>query len=110
VSTNRALAEAFAANARTLGRQMKPRRAGDTHGSTDMGNVTSLVPGIHPFLSITDGPVAGHSIAFAAAARTPQALETMHVAAKALAMTAIDVLRDEKLRARAKEAFDGQRR
>lgn len=110
VSTNRALAEAFAANARTLGRQMKPRRAGDTHGSTDMGNVTSIVPGIHPFLSITDGPVAGHSIEFAAAARTPQALETMHVAAKALAMTAIDVLRDEKLRVRAKEAFDGQRR
>ncbi|MGH2492329.1 MAG: M20 family metallopeptidase [Candidatus Limnocylindria bacterium] len=110
VSTNRPLADAFAANARTLGREMKPRRAGDTHGSTDMGNVTSIVPGIHPFLSITDGPVAGHSIEFAAAARTPQALETMHVAAKALAMTAIDVIRDEKLRARAKEAQGGQRR
>lgn len=109
VSTNRPLAEAFSANARTLGREMKPRRPGDTHGSTDMGNVTSVVPGIHPFLSITDGPVAGHSIEFAAAARTPQALETMHVAAKALAMTAVDVLRDEKLRARAKEAFDGHR-
>lgn len=110
VSTNRPLAEAFAANARTLGREMKPRRPGDTHGSTDMGNVTSIVPGIHPFLSITDGPVAGHSIEFAAAARTPQGLETMHFAAKALAMTAIDVLRDETLRVRAKEAFDGQRR
>jgi len=109
VSTNRPLAEAFAANAKTLGRQMKPRRPGDTHGSTDMGNVTSLVPGIHPFLSITDGPVAGHSTEFAAAARTPQALETMHVAAKALAMTAIDVLRDDTLRIRAREAFDGHR-
>jgi amidohydrolase len=109
VSTNRPLAEAFAANAKTLGREMKPRRHGDTHGSTDMGNVTSIMPGIHPFLSITDGPVAGHSTEFAAAARTPLALETMHVAAKALAMTAIDVLRDDKLRVRAKEAFDGQR-
>lgn len=107
VSTNRPLAEAFAANARALGRELQSRRPGDTHGSTDMGNVTSIVPGIHPFLSITDGPVAGHSIAFAAASRTPQALETMHVAAKALAMTAIDVLRDDKLRVRAKEAFDG---
>jgi amidohydrolase len=109
VSTNRPLAEAFAENAKALGRQMKPRRPGDTHGSTDMGNVTSIVPGIHPFLSITDGPVAGHSTEFAAAAHTPQALETMHVAAKALAMTAIDVLSDDKLRARAKEAFVGQR-
>ena len=109
VSTNRPLAEAFAANAKTLGREMKPRRIGDTHGSTDMGNVTSIVPGIHPFMSITDGPVAGHSTEFAAAARTPQALATMHLAAKALAMTAIDVLRDDKLRVRAKEAFDAQR-
>jgi len=32
------------------------------------------------------------------------------VAAEALAITAIDVLRDEKLCVRAKEAFDGQRR
>jgi amidohydrolase len=107
VSTNRPLADAFAANAKDLGRQMKPRRPGDTHGSTDMGNVTSIVPGIHPFLSITDGPVPGHSVEFAAAACTPRALETMHVAAKALAMTAIDVLRDDKLRIRAREAFDG---
>jgi len=110
VKTNRPLAEAFAANATTLGRKMNARRPGDTHGSTDMGNVTSIVPGIHPFLSITDGPVPGHSIAFAAAAATPQALETMRVAAKALAMTAIDALTDPALVMRAKEAFDGHRR
>ena len=110
VSTNRPLAEAFSANARALGRDMKPRRPGDTHGSTDMGNVTSIVPGIHPFLSITDGPVPGHSIEFAAAAATPQAQETMHVAAKALAMTAIDALTDPSLVKRAKEAFHGHRR
>lgn len=109
VSTNRPLAEAFAANAKALGRTMNARRPGDTHGSTDMGNVTSLVPGIHPFLSITDGPVPGHSIAFAAAAATPRALETMRVAAKALAMTAIDALADPSLVKRSKEAFDGHR-
>jgi metal-dependent amidase/aminoacylase/carboxypeptidase family protein len=109
VSTNRPLAEAFAANARVLGRQLLPRRAGETHGSTDMGNVTTVVPGIHPFLSITDGPVAGHSTEFAAAARTAKALDTLHVAAKALAMTALDVLGDPALRTRAKEAFDVQR-
>jgi hypothetical protein len=75
-----------------------------------MGNVTSLVPGIHPFLAITEGPVPGHSIAFASAAATPLALETMHVAAKALAMTAADALTDPALTRRAKEAFDGIRR
>ncbi len=106
VNTNRPLADAFAANARALGREMQSRRPGDTHGSTDMGNVTSIVPGIHPFLSITDGPVPGHSIEFAAAAATPRALDTMRVGAKALAMTALDVFADAGLRRRAREAFD----
>jgi amidohydrolase len=109
VTTNRPLAEAFSANAGSLGRVMNTRRLGDTHGSTDMGNVTTIVPGIHPFLSITNGPVAGHSIAFAAAAATPQAQDTMRFAAKALAMTAVDALTDRALLSRAKEAFDGHR-
>lgn len=108
VSTNRPLAEAFAENAHALGRTMQPRRPADTHGSTDMGNVTTAIPGIHPFLSITDGPVPGHSTAFTEAARTPLALETMRVAAKALAMTALDVLTDSALLKRVKEAHDGR--
>src|SRR2546427_137083 len=91
VRTTRPLAEAFSANAGSLGRSLQPRRPADTHGSTDMGNVSTVVPGIHPFLAITPGPVPGHSIEFAAAAATPRALETMRVAAKALAMTALDV-------------------
>ncbi len=110
VTTNRPLAEAFAENVRTLGRTMQPRRPADTHGSTDMGNVTTVIPGIHPFLSITDGPVPGHSIAFTDAARAPRALETMHVAAKALAMTALDVLTEPALLKRAKEAHGNERR
>jgi amidohydrolase len=109
VSTNAPLADAFSANARALGRIMNTRRPGDTHGSTDMGNVTSLVPGIHPFLTITDGPVPGHSVEFAAAAGMPKAQETMRFAAKALAMTAIDALTDPGLVKKAKEAFDGHR-
>jgi amidohydrolase len=108
VNTNRPLAEAFAENARALGRTMQPRRPSDTHGSTDMGNVTTAIAGIHPFLSITEGPVAGHSIAFTEAARTPRALETMRLAAKALAMTALDVLSDAPLQKRVKEAHHGR--
>src|SRR2546428_3919855 len=104
VRTNRPLAEAFVANAVSLGRTLHTRRPSDTHGSTDMGHVSPVVPGIHPFLAITPGPVPGHSIEFAAAAATPRALETMRAAAKALAMTAIDVLCDPSLARRAREA------
>jgi len=108
VNTNRPLAEAFAENVRSLGRTMQPRRPSDTHGSTDMGNVTTAIPGIHPFLSITEGPVPGHSIAFTEAARAPRALATMHLAAKALAMTALDVMTEPALLKRTKEAHDGR--
>src|SRR5207247_10291501 len=108
VNTKRPLAEAFAENSKALGRTMHPRRSSATHGSTDMGNVTTLVPGIHPFLAITEGPVPGHSIAFTEAAKTPHALETMRLAAKALAMTALDAFVDGSLVKRAKEAHNGR--
>lgn len=104
VTTNPPLGAAFAANATALGRTMGPRRAGETSGSTDMGNVSSAVPSIHPFLAISSERVPWHSHAFAAAAREPAALEAMHVAAKALAFTAVDVLTRPELLRQAKEA------
>ena len=105
VTTNQPMAAAFLENARALGREPGPRRAGETSGSTDMGNISSLVPSIHPFFSISDERVPWHSRDFAAAARTPRALETMHVAAKALAFTVIDLLARPDLLKQAKAAF-----
>ena len=105
VTTNQPMAAAFLANARALGRDLGPRRAGETSGSTDMGNISSLMPSIHPFLSVSDGRIPWHSRDFAAAARTPQALETMHIAAKALAFTVIDLLARPDLLKQAKDAF-----
>jgi amidohydrolase len=104
VTTNAPLGKAFSANAAILGRTMGPRRTGETSGSTDMGNVSSAVPSIHPFLAISRDRVPWHSHAFAAAAREPAALEAMHVAAKALAFTAVDVLTRPELLRQAKEA------
>ena len=105
VTTNVPLAAAFRDNARALGRTLGQRRPGETSGSTDMGNISSLIPSIHPFLNVGDGPVPWHSRDFAAAARTPRALETMHVAAKALAFTTIDLLARPELLKQAKAAF-----
>ena len=105
VTTNGPLAAALAENARSLGRVLGPRRAGETSGSTDMGNMSSLIPSIHPFFSVSADRVPWHSREFAAAARTPRALETMHVAAKALAFTAIDLLGRPDLLKQTKAAF-----
>ncbi len=105
VTSNGPMVAAFGENARSLGRVLGPRRAGETSGSTDMGNISSLIPSIHPFLSVSAQRVPWHSRAFAAAARTPQALATMHVAAKALAFTAIDLLARPDLLKQTKAAF-----
>lgn len=104
VTTNPVIAETFAHNAASLGRAMRGRRPTDTHGSTDMGNLSTLVPSIHPFLAIAPEGTPTHSLEFASYAAAPQALETMVVAAKALAMTALDLLFEEGLVRRAKEA------
>jgi amidohydrolase len=105
VTTNGPMAAALAENARSLGRILGPRRAGETSGSTDMGNISSLIPSIHPFFSVSADRVPWHSRDFAAAAATPRALETMHVAAKALAFTAIDLLASPDLLKQTKAAF-----
>ncbi len=68
--------------------------------STDMGNVSLVVPSIHPLLMIpTDGAI-NHQPEFAAACVTPAADQAVIDGAVALADTAIAVAEDEKLRER----------
>jgi amidohydrolase len=86
---------AFAGNMTALGRP--PVRKLDTpggSGSTDMGNVSHVVPAIHPFVAICEprgGPNA-HSREFARATVSPKGEEALLVGAKALAMTCLDLL------------------
>ena len=59
--------------------------------STDMGNVSYILPSIHPKYYIpTQGP--NHSTEFAEASNTDIAMECTLDAAKALALTAIEVM------------------
>src|SRR6201996_4419528 len=56
-----------------LGRQPVGREyeAALPMGSTDMGNVTQVLPGIHPVIGVDAGGATGHQRAFAAAAARP---------------------------------------
>lgn len=74
-------------------------------GSTDMGDVTQVVPGIHPYVKIVEQNVAGHSREFAEASQSETGQVAMLAAAKALAMTAVDLLEDADLVARIWEEF-----
>ena len=105
MNTNMPLAEAFRANFRAIGRDVpvdEPRGL----GSTDMGNVSKIMPGIHPGIAIAPTEVNSHSPQFAEYAASDAGMAAVIGAAKALAMTAIDVLSDGDLRARMREEFD----
>ena len=100
---NRTLSDAFTKNLETLGEPLNPPPADAGLGSTDMGDVSQVVPAIHAYIQIADEKVAGHSREFAQASVSERGHEVMLVAAKALAMTAIDLFTEPKTMRRAKE-------
>ncbi|WP_431955928.1 M20 family metallopeptidase [Nocardia lijiangensis] len=69
-------------------------------GSTDMGNVTNVIPGIHPVIGIDAGGAVTHQPGFAAASVNASADRAVTDGAVALARTAIAVARDEEHRDR----------
>ena len=104
LTTNEPMALAFAANAAALGRPVRRRTPADNHGSTDMGNVSSIVPSIHPYFAIAPEGTPTHSVEFARYAAEPPAMEAMVVAAKVLAMTCVDLLASPELLRKTKQA------
>jgi amidohydrolase len=68
-------------------------------GSTDMGDVSHVVPSIHPYLAIVgEGQAMCHEHRFAAAAASDEGTEAALAAAKAMAKTAIELLGSPALR------------
>lgn len=74
--------------------------------STDFGNVSVRLPGIHPMIAISDPEVALHTIEFAAAAATERAERAAVDGAVGLAAAAWDYLVDDELAAAVAEEFD----
>ncbi len=99
---NLPLDEAFSRNMAALGRIVpRPGEGGrGGSGSTDMGNVSHVVPAIHPYVGISEGPgaPASHSREFAQATVSGAGEAALVVAAKALAMTCLDFLLSPGLR------------
>jgi amidohydrolase len=68
--------------------------------STDMANVSLVVPSIHPMIAIATNGAVNHQPEFTRACITPDADRAVLDGAIALAQTAIGVAQDEALRAR----------
>ncbi len=107
VRNNRALAKAYARNMEALGRQIHDPEERHSMGSTDMGNVSALVPAIHPTIAIAPPDVPIHTPQFREIAASEEGLRGMLDAAKAMAMTLVDVLADAGLRQRMRSEFRG---
>ncbi|MEO8329970.1 MAG: peptidase dimerization domain-containing protein, partial [Candidatus Nanopelagicales bacterium] len=98
VNSNAALAAAFTKACDAIGRPFTPDPAGDVvSGSTDFGNISQLIPGLHADLAVHSSPAVNHQHEFAAACIAPAGDKTMLEGAKALALTALAVAADPSI-------------
>ena len=71
-----------------------------SRASTDMGNVSQVVPSIHPYVGIGSAPAVNHQREFAAACVTSDADKALLDAAAGLALTVVDAACDASVRDR----------
>lgn len=89
---NEPLEDLYVANSTALGRPVgDPGIHGEVIGSTDMGNVSHVVPSIHPMVAIAPRGVGIHTAPFAQHAASTAGDEGMLLASKAMAMTIVDL-------------------
>jgi len=102
---NPTLARLFTENWRAIGVEVHDPRPNERMGSTDMGNVSQALPALHPYIAIAPDGTGGHTLEFLAAAISPAGHEALLNAAKALAMTTIDLLGSPELLQAVKQEF-----
>ena len=92
LNSNEVLAEKYIEHMKSLGVTVIKKPEDNAAGSTDMGNVSHVVPSIHPLYNICMENEVNHTREFTEAANTPGAHEKTLKVAKALSLTCIDVL------------------
>jgi amidohydrolase len=104
---NAPIVAAYVANAARVGRDVQdPRATGRAVvGSTDMGNVSYLVPSIHPMIKVAPDGVPIHTPDFATWARGDEGDRAVIDGAKAMAMTVVDLWCSDALREAAAAEF-----
>ncbi|MEY2449389.1 MAG: hypothetical protein QOH79_2865 [Acidimicrobiaceae bacterium] len=104
---NHTMLDLYAANAATTGRTLlDPSVVGENVvGSTDMGNVSYVVPSIHPMIKVAPGHLSIHTPEFAEYTASADGDQAVIDGAKAMAMTVADLWLQPDVLARAKEEF-----
>lgn len=105
--TNQALSDTFT-------KHMKEYSANPVYpavpatGSADMGNVSQVVPSIHPFAGLNEPGLVFHTTEFAEKTITPDGEAAIHDAVLALAHTGYDIIVNEDLLHAIKEEFENR--
>lgn len=103
---NPVLVERYVEIAADLGRRVvEPGPDDRVVGSTDMGNVSQIVPSIHPMIKVAPRGVPIHTEAFARAADSPDADRAVTDGALILARLAAECWSDPQLAAATQRAF-----
>ena len=89
---NETICTLYSTNASRLGRSlMEPDNENKVVGSTDMGNVSYIVPSIHPMIGVAPRGVPIHTPDFANYARSEAGDKAVIDGAKIMAMTVVDL-------------------
>jgi amidohydrolase len=105
IKNNVALAKLFSDNLELMGRRLDVFDLQIPFGSSDMGNVSQVVPSIHPMVAIVSPKVSLHSVEFASAAASEAGHQGLLDAAKAMAMTMVDVIGRPEVLEKIKQEF-----
>ncbi|WAM15232.1 amidohydrolase [Rhodococcus sp. JS3073] len=93
---NPLLADIWDRNLQATGRELTSASLGG--GSSDMGNVSQVVPSIHPTVAVLGSTAIPHNSDFADAAASPAADAAVLDGATALAWTVLDIALDAEVR------------
>ncbi len=105
IMNNPVLKGLMAANLSLAGEEVIPMPKGAGLGSTDMGNVTRSLPGLHCYIKVEPG-IEPHTVGFAEACVGKSAGRAIAAGAKAMGMTVVDLFSDPTLIREVHEAFE----
>jgi amidohydrolase len=94
------LNEIYKSNAEAIGRVFDDNdpRIKMNRASTDLGNISKVIACIHPYIGVNSGAAVNHQKEFAAACVTADADQAVLDAAKAMAMTLVEIAANSQLR------------
>ncbi|CAN8018975.1 unnamed protein product, partial [Ixodes persulcatus] len=99
------MSKVFEAFARAVGKLIIIYGVDENTGSTDAGNVSHVLPTLHPYFELNSTGF-NHTEEFTKATNTPESFDLTLKTAKALALTALEVMRDPEFLKEIKKQFE----